>query len=203
MSFYLKPPPEEVYKLMHVIRGVFELSPQSENPGPTYASLMYQVHFNNILALFLIKNKQFSYASDCFETIIEIIKIEMLDIRDDVFLAAVSNYLTFVRAHQYSNVSKKIGELLGYLQTVYQGLLDKYLSVGCLESSLLLMLSTYKQHEIYFNKSFNAQNSLLLKKFEAHHQLCLKENHQELSKMEQCLLKNRAHKVAEMRIMKK
>lgn len=78
----------------------------------------------------------------------------------------ISNYLSFVKLNQYQAVKTKITELLGLLKQLYQGLMEKYTGVGCKESSLQIMLSVYRQHSIYLGTSFQAQNKLLIKKYE-------------------------------------
>jgi len=71
------------------------------------------------------------------------------------------------------------------------------------------MLATYCQHEIYFSKNFNAQNNLLIKKFETH-QVNMKESlgshsihNNEVVRYEHYLAKNKANKMTEIQIKKK
>jgi hypothetical protein len=114
---YKKNITEEVYRLLHVSRVILDLNPRSRDHGLLYSFklVMYKVHFNSTLALLLVKNRQYSAAFECFEYVLEIVKNEIVDTKSDIFLVAISNYVTFVKSYQNAEGNRKFIELINYL----------------------------------------------------------------------------------------
>lgn len=88
-----------------------------------------------------------------------------MDPNSDIFLVAISNYVTFVRTHQSMQMRGKLTELVELLRGIYRKLLDRYL-VGCAEANVRIMQGVLKQQEVYLGMEFKAQTGLLVKKFE-------------------------------------
>lgn len=68
---------------------------------------MSQVHLNCSLALLLLKNRQYAYVSECYDEIVEVIKTDKVDTGADIFLVSLSNYLTFLKTHQFSQSKER------------------------------------------------------------------------------------------------
>lgn len=71
--FYLKEPPEEVFKFLEVAKRLLHLGlTPADTRAPGYRMIMHQVHFHSSLALFGLKSKQYSFALECFDWIMQV-----------------------------------------------------------------------------------------------------------------------------------
>ena len=92
-------------------------------------------------------------------------------------------------------------ELHNKIMEVYEGLINKYLSNGCHDQNLLLLLTVYKQQEQTMKKHYKEKNSLLIRKH-----LQVKERKEnpatDLILFQQMLRKNKVNKYSELIIRK-